>query len=94
MLPEIALSTLFLAFSFFLVPVAWALNVSRASNVTPKIFGVVIVGSTLPSIDMFSGSLTSLFHEVKSVDDDFSRDRNKLDRLNHAFNVAKYSFRL
>ncbi len=74
-LPAIDFRALFLCFSLVLISLGWALNDSRASNVTPRILGFLTVGNMRLFIVTFSVQLTSLVHVVNKVTVDFSLER-------------------
>lgn len=67
--PEMALSILFLPFILLPMFLACWLNVSNESSVTPRILGLLMVGTGMSLMEMSSGKLTSFVHVVKIIAD-------------------------
>ena len=61
---------------------------------TPRIFGVVVVGTGSPLISMGRFMLISLLKVVKSVADDFGAESCKFLDLNQSSSESRYGFSL
>jgi len=86
-LPARVLRTLFLACNLFLTFVACRLNVNSGSNVTPRIFGFLLIGTGVLSMWMSNGVLTSFVQSVKSVADDFPGESSSFCSFSHSLTV-------
>lgn len=70
--PAMALSILFLVISLLTVSLAWILNVSIGSKVTPRILGFFTVGRHWSLMIISSYFPSSLVQDVNRVEVDFS----------------------
>ena len=88
-LPAIDFMTLFLDCILSLTFLVWVLNVKSGSNVTPRIFGFLIVGTGVLSISISSCIFTSFLHSVKSVADDFPGDSSRCCSFSQLFTSSR-----
>lgn len=76
-LPDMAFRALFLDCILLLTFLACWLKVSNGSNVTPRIFGCLVVGTIVSSMIMSRVLLTSFVHNVNNVAEDFPGESSR-----------------